>query len=178
MRIIFFYLFLILNHINFQYVPGLRFINDFLTSIRIFFLRMSGSRIGSSSILRPKALLVSPRNLEIGSNTIIGSEAKIMNFAKVNIGSNVEIGPNFVAQTNEHLISDYQKPLGKQGAQYDPIIIGDGCYFGGDVTVLSGVSICKNCIIGAKSIVTKNISESGVYAGCPAKLIKEFPFNE
>lgn len=178
MKIILFYFFLLLNFINFQYVPGLRILNNILTSIRMSLLKLSGASIGPSSILRPRALILKTQNLEIGANTIIGSGSKIMNFAKVSIGKNVEIGPSFVAQTNEHIIENYDKPLGKQGAKYESISIGDGCYIGGDVTVLSGVSICNNCIVGAKSVVTKNISVSGVYAGCPAKLIKTFLKNK
>ena len=177
MKIIFFYFFLILNFFNFQYVPGFRWLNNVLTSIRMFCLKISGATIGKFSIIRPGALIISAKNINIGSNTIIGSNSKFMNFEQVSIGNNVEIGPGFIVQTNEHLVKDFSQPLGKQGAEYKRVVIGDGCYIGGDVTILSGLSITKNCIIGAKSIVTKNINISGIYAGCPAKLIKEFHQN-
>lgn len=52
-----------------------------------------------------------------------------------------------------------------------PIIIHDNVYIGNNVTILPGVEICNNVIIGAGSILTKNILESGVYAGIPARKI-------
>ena len=175
MRIICFYLFLVLNLLNLQYVPGLRKINNYLTSMRMFLLRLSGANISPSAILRPNCIVLYPKKLEVGSDTVIGSGARIMNFAEVFIGRDAEIGPNLVLQTNEHRIDEYDKPLGKQGAEYKPISIGEGCYIGGDVTILSGVNITKNCLIGAKSLVVKDITKPGVYAGCPAKLVKKFP---
>ena len=178
MRIISFYMFLILNWFNFQYVPGLRKINSLLTRLRMFFLRHAGAAIGASSIVRPDCLVIAPKRLKVGQNTIIGPRAKIMNFSDVVIGNDVEIGPNVTLQTNEHLILDPSKPLGKQGGIFLPISVGDGCYFGADVTILHGVRITNNCLIGAKSLVNKSIDVSGLYAGCPARLIKKFDVDE
>jgi acetyltransferase-like isoleucine patch superfamily enzyme len=175
LNIIFFYFFLVLNFLNFQYVPGLRGPNNLLTKLRMFFLRLAGARIGNLSIIRPNCLLVSAKNIIVGTNSIIGAGSKIMNFEYVTIGDNVEIGPNASFQTNEHVIENYDAPLGKQGAKYLPILVGSGCYIGADVSILSGVQIADNCIIGAKSLVTKNLEMPGLYAGCPARLIKEFP---
>tara|TARA_B110000259_G_scaffold187744_1_gene243116 strand:- start:2941 stop:3351 length:411 start_codon:yes stop_codon:yes gene_type:complete len=135
---------------------------------------MSGAKIGKSSILRPGSTVLSANKLTIGSNTVVGPGARIMNFVDVIIGNDVEIGPNIIIQTNEHLIEKYDEPLGKQGGKFSSIEIGDGCYIGGDVTILSGVKIKNNCLIGAKSLVNKDLEISGLYAGCPAKLIKIF----
>ena len=65
----------------------------------------------------------------------------------------------------------------KREAYYDiwgPIRIGNNVYIGTDAIILPNVSICDNVIIGAGSIVTKDIIEDGVYAGVPAKKIKSF----
>tara|TARA_B100001142_G_scaffold272596_2_gene279695 strand:+ start:266 stop:676 length:411 start_codon:yes stop_codon:yes gene_type:complete len=135
---------------------------------------MSGAKIGKLSVIRPRSIVLSAKKLTIGSNTIVGPGARIMNFADVIIGNDVEIGPNIILQTNEHVIERYDKPLGKQGGKFSSIEIGDGCYIGGDVTILSGVKIKNNCLIGAKSLVNKDLEIPGLYAGCPAKLIKKF----
>ncbi|MDC1328956.1 acyltransferase [Pseudomonadales bacterium] len=174
MKTVSLYIFLLLNFVNFQYVPNFRRLNVLMTTARMFFLRGAGSRLGSSSIVRPKVLIVNAANLEVGLNTIIGQNAKIMNFASVVVGDNVEIGPNVTFQTNEHLILDYQMPLGKQGVEFLSIVVGNGCYIGADVTILSGVHISQNCLIGAKSLVNRNLTVPGLYAGCPVKLIKSY----
>lgn len=174
MRTIFLYIFLIFNCINLQYVPGMLYLNNFITKIRMQLLRLAGADIDLSSILRPNSLVISPRRLKIGSETIIGPNAKIMNFETVTIGNQNEIGPNITFQTNEHVINDYSQPLGKQGVKYSPIVIGNGCYFGSDVTILSGVKITDRCLVGAKSLVNKDLSVPGLYGGSPVRLIRKF----
>lgn len=177
MKILFFYLFLMLNLIDLQYIPGLRRLNQLLTIIRMFSLKLSGANIQNNSILRPYATIIKSKNLKMGTNVIIGSRSRIFNNANVEIGNNTEIGPNLVLRTGRHIIKDYNLPLAKQGADFAPIIIGENCYFGSDVTVLGGISITSKCLIGAKSLVNKNITIPGLYAGVPAKLIKKFPKN-
>lgn len=53
-----------------------------------------------------------------------------------------------------------------------PIVVGDNVYIGYGCIILPGVTICDNVVIGAHSVITKDISSSGVYAGAPAKFIR------
>lgn len=53
------------------------------------------------------------------------------------------------------------------------VVVEDGCWLGGNVTVLPGVTIKKGCIVGAGAVVTKDTEPDGLYAGIPAKRIKE-----
>lgn len=55
--------------------------------------------------------------------------------------------------------------------KFGRIKIEDNCFIGADTTILPGVTIGKNCVIGAKSVVTKSLKPNGVYAGNPAKFI-------
>ena len=134
----------------------------------MFALINAGASIGKNSIIRPGALIINPGKLVIGKNTTVGMNTKFMNFASVEIGNDVEIGPNCVFQTNEHVISDVKRPLGKQGKKMSPIVVDDNCYFGADVTLLSGVKVEKNVLVGAKSLVNKNLKKLQFYAGVPA----------
>lgn len=62
-------------------------------------------------------------------------------------------------------------PQYKSTMRFGRIKIEDNCFIGADTTILPGVTIGKNCVIGAKSVVTKSLKPNGVYAGNPAKFI-------
>jgi maltose O-acetyltransferase len=167
-------LFLLLNQIDLQYVVGLSSLNNYISRFRMVFLRACGASVGSNTVIRARATIVNPRNLVIGENCTIGRNCNLMNFATVCIGNDVEIGPDCVFQTNEHVVETFDKPLGQQGATYQEIKIGDGCYVGANVTFLSGVQISSQIMIGAKSLVNKDLSDKGLYGGVPCRLKKVY----
>lgn len=91
-------------------------------------------------------------------STIIRKNAQI--FAKVNIGHNCDIGESTIIGPGT-LLGGGTK-------------VGKNCYIWQGVITRSNISICDNVIIGAGSLVLKNITESGVYFGSPAKYIKPY----
>lgn len=58
-----------------------------------------------------------------------------------------------------------------------PIRIGEDCFIGGNVTILPGVTIGRGCVVGAASVVTKDVPEHTVVAGNPAKMLRQVPRN-
>lgn len=110
-------------------------------------------------------------NIQIGENFYSNHNLTILDCAKVTFGDNVFIGPNVSLFTAEHPV-DY--PTRNQGLEYaKPINIGNNVWIGGDVTILAGVSIGNNSVIGAGAIVTKDIPDNVIAAGNPARVIKE-----
>ena len=106
----------------------------------------------------------------MGENFYANHNLTILDAAKVIFGDNVFIGPNCGFYTSGHPI-DFKTR--NQGIEYaKPITVGNNVWIGGDVTVLSGVSIGDNSIIGAGSIVTKDIPSNVVAVGNPCKIIK------
>lgn len=109
--------------------------------------------------------------LYIGDNTFINMGFLHLSGGKVTIGNNCFIGPNCRLYTPNHCIDNLE--LRRQGWQYDaPISIGNDVWFGGDVIVCPGVSIGNNVVVGAGSVVTKDIPDNVVVAGNSAKIIK------
>ena len=110
-------------------------------------------------------------NIEIGENFYSNHNLVILDANKVKFGDNVFIGPNCGFYTSGHPL-DYQtrnKPL-----EYaKPITIGNNVWICGNVTVLPGVSIGDNSIIGAGSIVSKNIPSNVLALGIPCRVIKK-----
>ena len=90
----------------------------------------------------------------------------------IDIGANCLIGPGVMMRTANHVFSDINCLIRNQGHDPKDIIIGDNCWLGANVIVLGGVRIGEGSVIGAGSIVTKDIAPMSVALGIPAKSIK------
>ncbi|MBR4027591.1 MAG: sugar O-acetyltransferase [Lachnospiraceae bacterium] len=110
-------------------------------------------------------------NCFIGEETFINHNAYLMDGAKITIGKHCFIGPNCGIYTAIHATIAEERNQGLEIAK--PITIGDNVWFGGDVTVLPGVTIGENCIIGAKSVVTKDIPANTIAVGNPCRVMRE-----
>lgn len=109
-------------------------------------------------------------NIEVGENFYANHNLVILDCAKVEFGNNVFIGPNCSFYTAGHPLDAKQRNEGLEYAY--PITIGNNVWLGGNVVVLPGVSIGNNAVIGAGSVVTKNIPENVVAIGNPCKVVK------
>lgn len=111
----------------------------------------------------------------IGNGTNIGEYVHISAINKILIGSNVLMGRWVTIVDNAHgntckddlSIEPILRPLYSKGN----IIIGDNVWIGDKATILSGVKIGENSIIGANSVVINNVPENSIAVGCPAKII-------
>ena len=110
-------------------------------------------------------------NICIGENFYSNHNLIILDANKVEFGDNVFIGPNCGFYTAGHPIDVEQRNKGLEYAK--SIKIGNNVWFGGNVCVLPGVTIGDNVVIGAGSIVTKNIPSNVVAVGNPCRVIKE-----
>lgn len=110
-------------------------------------------------------------NIEIGENFYSNHNLIILDGAKVKFGTHVFIGPNCSFYTAGHPLNVQERNEGLEFAK--PITVGNNVWFGGNVTVLPGVTIGDNSVIGAGSLVTKDIPANVVAAGNPCKIIKQ-----
>ena len=110
-------------------------------------------------------------NIEIGENFYANHNLIILDGNKVKFGSNVFIAPNCSFYTAGHPLEVEKR---NEGLEYAKAIeVGDNVWIGGNVVVLPGVKIGSNTIIGAGSIVTKDIPSNVVAVGNPCKVIKK-----
>lgn len=109
-------------------------------------------------------------NIHVGENFYMNHNCVILDCAKVEFGDNVFVGPNCGFYTAGHPI---EVKLRNEGLEYAyPIEIGNNVWIGGNVVVLPGVKIGENCVIGAGSVVTKNIPNNSIAFGNPCKVFK------
>jgi acetyltransferase-like isoleucine patch superfamily enzyme len=119
--------------------------------------------------------------LTIGNNVGVNNVAIVCE-KKITIGDNVRIGANVVIYDSDFHSLDVTK---RAAAQEDrscikrkPITIEEGAFIGSHVTILKGVTIGKNSVIGAAAVVTRNVPPDEIWAGNPAVFIKFLPTTE
>ena len=115
--------------------------------------------------------------LEIKENTIIGYNFTCLVTENVTIGKNTIIASNVLITSENHGMNPIDnEDYYHQKLLSDEVMIGDGCWIGESVKIMPGVHIGNRSIIGASSVVTKDIPAYSVAVGCPAKIIKKFNF--
>jgi acetyltransferase-like isoleucine patch superfamily enzyme len=110
--------------------------------------------------------------LVIGNNVGFAQNCFIQVRGKVIIGNNVIFGPYVSVFSESHNFGDPEVSINKQGETRIGITIEDGVWLGAHSTILDGVTIGHDSIIGAGSVVTKSVAPYSIVAGIPAKLIR------
>lgn len=123
--------------------------------------------------------------IKIGSNSYIGHGSRIWSGEKIVIGNNVLVSHNVnIVDTNAHEMNSLERkngylnlqrhghPSDKGSIETSPIIIHDNVWISFNATILKGVTIGEGAIVGANSVVTKNIPPYTLVVGNPAKAIK------
>lgn len=137
--------------------------------------RLLGSAEGEFTIL-PSFWCDYGYNIHLGNHFFANHHLVILDCAKVSFGDNVLIGPNCGFYTAGH---PKDTELRNQGLEYAyPIAVGDNVWFGGGVQVCPGVRIGSNVIIGAGSVVIRDIPSNVIAAGNPCRVIRRLADEE
>ncbi|MVT08262.1 sugar O-acetyltransferase [Chitinophaga tropicalis] len=109
-------------------------------------------------------------NIEVGDKVFFNFNCVVLDVMKVTIGSRTLFGPNVQIYTATHPVDADERASGLEYAK--PIVIGEDVWVGGSVVICPGVTIGSRSIIGAGSVVTKDIPDDVFAAGNPCKVIR------
>ena len=127
---------------------------------------------GIDIIIDHSVIIIAPEKVRIGNHCRISYGTFLNGTGSIIIGDDVLIGMNVKVITTNHVFDRIDIPIREQGEISKPIIIGNDVWIGANVIILPGISIGNGCIIGAGSIVTRNLPDYSIAVGNPAKIIK------
>ena len=127
-------------------------------------------RLGQGSEIKPPLRCDYGYRIRVGERTFVNYGLVALDVAPITIGDDVQIGPNVQLLTPTHPIEPDPRRAKWEAAE--PIAIGDNAWLGGGVIVLPGVMIGANTVVGAGSIVTRDLPSNVVAAGNPARVVR------
>ena len=145
-------------------------------------------QVGENSVVRGQLLIFAHEGcIDIGKDCYVGEGARIWSAASIKIGDRVLISHNVnIHDTNAHPIDPVLRhqqfmqiisvghPKENIGIISKPILIEDDAWIGFNSIILKGVTIGRGAIVGAGSVVTKDVPEASVVVGNPARVIREY----
>jgi len=169
--------------------------NQFILFLTYLFARLRGVKVHRSAIIYPTAQMSRyPKNISveryailkagskltacngdafisIGKRTTLGEQSLIYASCDVSIGDDVMIGPRLYIVDSQHGMSLGAK-MNQQIGTKKPVVVGNDCWIGANVTILAGVRIADGCVVGAGSVVIQDVPAFTVVAGVPARFIR------
>lgn len=110
-------------------------------------------------------------NIEVGENFFANYNLVILDVGKVKIGKNAQIAPNVAIYTAGHPVHPDSR---NSGYEYGiDVTIGDNVWLGGNTVIMPGVHIGSNVVIGAGSVVTKDIPDDVIAVGNPCRVLRK-----
>ena len=133
------------------------------------FSKLTGTQVDKSFRCFPPFYTDCGKNIKIGKNVFINACCRFQDQGGIEIGDGSLIGHNTTIATLNH---DFN-PDKRANLHPSPVKIGKKVWIGSDCTILPGVEIGDGAVIGAGSVVTKNVPASSVAIGNPARVIKQ-----
>jgi len=113
--------------------------------------------------------------VEIGAKTVIGQEVTISAYQRVRIGEQCVIADRAMFIDFDHVVVDPEVAIRLQGIYKRDVVVGSNVWIGYGAQILRGLTIGDNAVIGASSVVTRDIPANAVVAGTPARVVRMRP---
>jgi acetyltransferase-like isoleucine patch superfamily enzyme len=110
--------------------------------------------------------------VEIGAKTVMGQECTISAYQHVSIGEQCIVADRVMLIDFDHNVAEVERPIRLQGIYKRDVRVGSNVWIGYGAQILRGVTIGDNAIIGASSVVTRDVPANAVVAGAPARIIR------
>jgi acetyltransferase-like isoleucine patch superfamily enzyme len=138
-------------------------------------LRDGRLEVGANVLLEPGVWLTAPApgRIRLGEGTFLNLGVQIAAVELVDIGAHCMLANGCFVSDGSHRFDDPRRPVPWQGfTTKGPTRIGDNTWCGAHVVVTSGVTIGERCVIGANSVVTRDLPPFSIAAGVPARVLR------
>ncbi len=136
--------------------------------VRELLAQLTGSAVDDSVTVFPPFTADFGRGITLGRNVFINSGCRFQDQGGITIGDGCLIGHNAVLATLNHDLDHHRRA----DLHPAPIVLENNVWLGANVTVLPGITIGENAVIGAASVVTRDIPANSVAVGSPARVVK------
>ncbi|MGU3291363.1 sugar O-acetyltransferase [Williamsia sp. M5A3_1d] len=134
-------------------------------------IRLLAGAVGAEVVIVPRFSCSYGSQITLGDNVFVNGHAFFMDDAPITLGANVRVGPGATLVTALHPVDDHARR--RQGwERAAPIAIGENSWLAASVTVCPGVTIGRNAVIGAGSVVVSDIPDNAVAVGSPARVVR------
>lgn len=113
--------------------------------------------------------------VSFGERCYVGHSTTIAAHRRVSLGNDVLIADFVTIRDHEHRFDRPGVLIRDQGFEVAPVVIGDNVWIGSKATITAGVTIGEHSVVGANSVVTRDVAPYTVVGGVPARLIREIP---
>jgi acetyltransferase-like isoleucine patch superfamily enzyme len=110
--------------------------------------------------------------VEIGAKTVLGQQCTISAYRRVRIGEQCVIADRAMFIDFDHGVVEVERPIRLQGIYKRDVVVGSNVWIGYGACILRGVRVGDNSVVGANSVVTKDVPANAVVAGIPARVIR------
>jgi acetyltransferase-like isoleucine patch superfamily enzyme len=140
-----------------------------VVGVRTEIVNSNNVKIGKDCLLQDAVYLRAGTEgkITLGDRAAINSFARLFGHGSIEIGEDAQIGPGCLITTTDHNIYENLE------ASFRKVTIGKRAWIGANVTVLPGISIGDYAVVGAGSVVTRDVPAYSVVVGVPARVIKE-----
>jgi acetyltransferase-like isoleucine patch superfamily enzyme len=156
------------------YIYTIRSLPNILWPLKKIITKFALRKCGKNVKIGPNVFILNPNLVTMGNNVFIGDKSTLAGNVEINIDDHVMFGPEVMIRGGDHNMSVVGKPMRfvHEGGKNIPVKIEKDVWVGARATVLKGVTIGEGSVIGAASVVTKNIIPYSINVGNPAKPIK------
>ena len=138
------------------------------TFLSVAYISIETAHISGHPFIAPTARIYAPWLLTVGDRSCIATRSEIYNLGPVIIKERVTIAQYAYICNGSHDLSDNKLPL-----VVGDVVIDNDVFIGARAIILPGLHLCRYSVVGAGAVLTKNTTDFGIYAGNPARFIKE-----
>lgn len=137
--------------------------------------------IGANTLLEPGVWLTAPGSarIRIGAGTFLNLRVMVAALELVEIGDHCMFANGCLVTDADHRVDDPDRPITWQGFRSKgPTRVGDNVWCGANVVITSGVTVGERCVIGANSVVNRDLPPYSIAVGAPARVIRQITYAE